>query len=149
MKKILLFTVIILIACSSVYVEAQEPSRPGWRGANLKATVAYFDTAFVDFVADTLAVTIADIDTVYSNKGAFAVKDSLYVADVGSINGDGTGHELTIAYDEPNEWHLFSNNQYGLILSADWREPMREYFNDRYANLELYKIATHNQGVIN
>ena len=125
MKKIILITAIILIACSSVYVDAQEPSRPGWRGANLKATVGYFDTLLVDG-------TVA---------GSFSISDSLFVS---TISTTPTNGNLTI---DPNG----SGNVtiVGLILSADWREPMREYFNDRYANLELYKIATHNQGVIN
>jgi|GEM_PF-6941460 len=77
--------------------------------------------------------------------GYTAFKVDLWIKGI----GDGIGHQITIAYNEPNEWHLFSNNQYGLILSNDWREPVMEYFNGRYRRIELWKPVSHNQGSIN
>lgn len=58
------------------------------------------------------------------------------------------GHQICIAWDRENEWHLFSNNEYGLIYSSDWFIPVNEYFKNRYVNIEVQKTITHDQGII-
>lgn len=56
------------------------------------------------------------------------------------------GHQVVIAWIGENEYHLFTNKvilnngkesyTYGLILSADWRTPVLEFFNNKYINIE-------------
>ena len=55
------------------------------------------------------------------------------------------GHRIVIAWCTVNEWHLFSNNQYALILSGDWRRPVIEYFKGRYTQIEGDNYANARQ----
>jgi len=59
-----------------------------------------------------------------------------------------TGHAVLIAWDEPNTWHLFSNNEYWLIESGDWRTPVieRKYLGKKYSVIDIF--SEHDQGVI-
>ena len=60
--------------------------------------------------------------------------------------GKSIGHAILIAYDKPNEWHMFSNRNYGIIYSSDWCKAVTEYFNMAYAKVVIVK--EHNQGSI-
>ncbi len=51
--------------------------------------------------------------------------------------GKALGHQICIAWNKPDEWHLFSNNEYGLINAGDWRTPVLEYFNNRYHKIDI------------
>ena len=64
------------------------------------------------------------------------------------LYGDGSPHQICIGYSQPNEWHLFSNNEYGLILSNDWRVFVIQYFGETYNRIDVVLKPTHNQGEI-